>query len=196
METILLIPQTFSGIPWANFFSCAINFVGLKGMPPPQSGLPTEWTPENEKLWEGELITSMSYILTLYCSASNLSTSTDFIDRAYRQGPWREIRDKCSEFLKSKGAEGIPDDFYMCYKPSPHLNIYGYPKELDYLDEPNFEFPKPGAWLRIDTPVMQPFPDPYPVPEKLKGKPGKLIYFSLGSMVRPRQQTKIKISKF
>lgn len=90
------------GIPWANFFSCALNFVGLKGMPPPQSGLPTEWSPENEKLWE------------------------DFIDRAYRTGPWKTLRDKCSEFLKSKGVEGIPEENYMCYKARQVILVLGF----------------------------------------------------------------------
>ena len=80
------------GIPWANFFSCAVNFIGLKGMPPPQSGLPTEWNPQNEKLWDS------------------------FIERAYRTGPWRALRDKCSDFLKSKGVEGIANENYMCFK--------------------------------------------------------------------------------
>ena len=79
-------------IPWANFFSCAVNYVGLKGMPPPQSGLHTECNPQNEKLWE------------------------DFIQRAFRTGPWRALRNKVSDFLQSKGVEGLSEDGYMCYK--------------------------------------------------------------------------------
>ena len=65
--SIIIYDQLFAtpvgqdqGIPWANFFSCAINFVGLKGMPPPQSGLPTEWNAQNEKQWEGGSILSMN----------------------------------------------------------------------------------------------------------------------------------------
>ena len=38
-----------------------------------------------------------------------------------------------------------------------------------------------GNWLRIDSAVID-APDPCPIPKKLEGLPGKLIYFSLGSM--------------
>ena len=59
--------------------------------------------------------------------------------------------------------------------------MYCYPKDLDYSEQPGVTLP--DNWLRIETPVLPPFPPPYRVPEKLKNKPGKLIYFSLGSMV-------------
>lgn len=109
------------GIPYANLFSAAMNYIGLEKMPPPQSGLPTKYTEENSKLWE------------------------DFINRAYRNGPWAELKKKVSDFLKSKNVPDL-DDHYFIYKPSPYLNIYGYPKELDYTEDPNIKLP--GTWLR------------------------------------------------
>ena len=89
------------------------------------------------------------------------------------------MKDKVSSFLKENGVDGLDDRYYML-KFSPYLNIYGYPKELDYQEEEDRKLP--GNWLRIETPVTKPYPKPFPVPEKLKNLPGKLIYFSLGSM--------------
>lgn len=67
---------------------------------PPESGLPTENTEENRKLWN------------------------DFIDKAYRSSPFKEVKDRVSNFLKEKNCEDL-DDHYFILKPSPYLNIYG-----------------------------------------------------------------------
>ena len=60
---------------------------------------------------------------------------------------------------------------------SPYLNIYSYPLELDYTDLR----PNPPKWVRVNTFVIKP-KEEFQIPEKLKNKPGKLIYFSLGSL--------------
>jgi len=97
------------GIPWANLFSAALNYVGYEKFPPPQSGLPTEYTPENVKLWQ------------------------DFIDRALRVGPFKQLIDNVNNFMKEKGLKGLEDqNRYFVYEFSEYLNIYGYPQELDY----------------------------------------------------------------
>lgn len=73
------------------------------------------------------------------------------------------------------------------------LNCLGYPKELDYTED---GIVLPGKWLRIDSPIFKPYPTPFEVPEKLKNLPGKLIYFSLGtvvSMYEPLMQKVINI---
>ena len=60
---------------------------------------------------------------------------------------------------------------------SPYLNIYSYPLELDYTDLR----PNPPKWVRVGTFMIKP-KEEFQIPEKLKDKPGKLIYFSLGSL--------------
>lgn len=138
------------GIPWVNLFSAALNYIGYPKLPPPQSGLPTDLTPDNTKLWE------------------------EFVDKAYRTGPYKELKDGVSKFLRDNGVDDIEEQYFV-FKFSPYLNIYGYPKELDYFEEADRK--APGNWLRIETPVIKPYPTPFPVPEKLKKLPGKLIYF-------------------
>ncbi|CAG2118283.1 unnamed protein product, partial [Medioppia subpectinata] len=61
---------------------------------------------------------------------------------------------------------------------SSHLNIYGYPLELDYTDIR----PLPPKWYRFDNLKRTEKHIPFNLPIQLMDKPGKLIYFSLGSM--------------
>ncbi|XP_054166230.1 NDP-glycosyltransferase YjiC-like [Oppia nitens] len=61
---------------------------------------------------------------------------------------------------------------------SKYLNIYGYPLELDYLDIR----PLPDNWYRFDNFLRNDKHLRFELPEQLRDKPGKLIYFSLGSM--------------
>ena len=61
---------------------------------------------------------------------------------------------------------------------SPYLNIYGCPKELDYTDVR----PMPPTWVRFDNLKRTEVDVTFEVPEQLRDRPGKLIYFSLGSM--------------
>ena len=76
----------------------------------------------------------------------NVKLWNDFIDQAYRTGPFKELKDKVNRFLKEKGVDGL-DDTYFNYKFSPYLNIYCYPKELDYQEERDRQLP--GNWLRF-----------------------------------------------
>lgn len=76
----------------------------------------------------------------------NVKLWEDFVDKALRTGPFKELKDNVSKFLKEKGLEGL-DDRYFVYKYSPYLNIYGYPKELDYQEEKDRKLP--GNWLRF-----------------------------------------------
>ena len=55
------------------------------------------------------------------------------------------------------------------------INFYLFiAKELNYEK-------MEGNWVQIDSAVVD-TPDPFPIPKKLEGLPGNLIYFSLGSM--------------
>ncbi|XP_054152666.1 NDP-glycosyltransferase YjiC-like [Oppia nitens] len=64
------------------------------------------------------------------------------------------------------------------FNESKYLNIYGYPLELDYLEIR----PLPENWYRFDNFMRSELHLPFEVPQQLLDKPGKLIYFSLGSM--------------
>ena len=76
-------------------------------------------------------------------------------------------------------ANGLPRNPNQCQRiyPSPYLNIYHYPLEIDYTDLR----PNPPNWLRMDTFMIKPNQE-FVIPDKLKKLPGKLIYFSLGSV--------------
>ena len=82
---------------------------------------------------------------------------------------------KFNDFYESEGLPGR-QSLEWCYH-SPYLNIYHYPLELDYTDLR----PNPPNWTRIDTFMIKP-KEEFVVPEKLKNLPGKLIYFSLGTV--------------
>ncbi len=67
------------------------------------------------------------------------------------------------------------------FTPSPHLNVYSYPRELDYAEL----FPVPPNFVQVDT-LMREVPEgPFRLPEELQKRaiPGSaLIYLSLGSL--------------
>lgn len=83
-----------------------------------------------------------------------------------------------NKWLKDEKCPVNFDDKYIYYASSPFLNVYNYPKELDYQTE---TVRMPGHWVRCDSAITD-SPDPFQVPDKLKNLPGALIYFSLGSM--------------
>ncbi|XP_054152579.1 NDP-glycosyltransferase YjiC-like [Oppia nitens] len=84
--------------------------------------------------------------------------------------------DKANEFLVARGVKSM--DTNMAAYLSPYLNIYGFPLELDYLDMR----PLPQNWLRFDNFKRYEKISKFEIPVELRDKPGKLIYFSLGSM--------------
>ncbi|XP_054157531.1 NDP-glycosyltransferase YjiC-like [Oppia nitens] len=86
------------------------------------------------------------------------------------------LREKFNNYLISRGVEPLNSDLYVNH--SKYLNIYAYPLELDYLDLR----PLPPNWVRFDTFQRYDRHLTFEVPEQLKNKPGKLIYFSMGSM--------------
>ena len=83
---------------------------------------------------------------------------------------------KFNDWYEQQGIPRNPNKYQWFYH-SPYLNIYQFPKELDYIDLR----PNPPNWVRIDT-LMIKSNEQFVIPEKLKNKPGKLIYFSLGSL--------------
>ena len=83
---------------------------------------------------------------------------------------WEEVND----YFVTNAGTALPELFL--HPISPHLNIYLYPEELDYKEL----HPLPKNWVRVEN-FVRVEPNRFEVPDKLKNKPGKLIFFSMGS---------------
>ncbi|CAG2118653.1 unnamed protein product, partial [Medioppia subpectinata] len=103
---------------------------------------------------------------------------------------WEEFKELKNNSFKSHAIkynkwmkeEGFPITTNNKAMPdSPYLNIYGYPKELDYLDLR----PLPEKWLRVDAFMRRGEKEEFKIPDKFRDRDiekSKLIYLSLGSM--------------
>ncbi|XP_053211228.1 uncharacterized protein LOC128394882 [Panonychus citri] len=90
-----------------------------------------------------------------------------------------KIFNHLNNWLISKGVRPHTPDEPILVAESKWINFYTYPEFLDYNDIA----PKLAKWVRMDAAVREPdSTEPFDLPESLKDKPGKLIYFSLGSM--------------
>ena len=153
-----------ANIPWG--FLCSANPLYIQydeeGLPPFGSGLSAK--PGNESKWEEFRI-------------------------KYKQ--WNQpFQQFLNSWLSESGCETLPDGHFIL--GSPFLNIYLFPKEIDYF-EPNDKRLR-GHWLSVDSCIL---------PEKLKEAAGekiskleldldsfpnkdpkrRLVYFSLGTLV-------------
>ncbi|NP_001310048.1 uncharacterized UDP-glucosyltransferase YjiC-like [Tetranychus urticae] len=106
------------------------------------------------------------------------------------QTAWNEFREVYSRAhailteIKNKGFEaaGLKD---VKFNPAVFVDIpqsfgfYHYPAELDYTECE----PRRPNWYRVDAWIRQPDLDTeFVIPQKLQDKPGRLIFFSLGSL--------------
>jgi UDP:flavonoid glycosyltransferase YjiC (YdhE family) len=97
----------------------------------------------------------------------------------FREVRKETLRDSCknyNDWVVSKGFDCLPEDKMIT--PSPYLNIYMFPEELDYTDIRQL----PSNWHRFDCFMRSGNEDTFEIPEKLRNKSGKLIYLSMGSM--------------
>jgi MGT family glycosyltransferase len=78
-------------------------------------------------------------------------------------------------FVQDRGAPALPD--LELIHESPFLNLYVYPQEVDY---PRAR-PLAATWHRLDCSVRR-TESGWDVPEPLAGRPGSLVYLSLGSL--------------
>lgn len=85
-----------------------------------------------------------------------------------------ELQADFDAFCRERGGPPLPDRQFI-YE-SDYLNLYLYPKEVDYqrTDEP------PTTWHRLDSSVRA-TDEPFALPESLAGD-GPIIYLSLGSL--------------
>jgi MGT family glycosyltransferase len=86
-----------------------------------------------------------------------------------------DIQSEFSQFCESRGAPPLPDGELI--HESPWLNLYLYPRELDY---PRSR-PLAATWHNLESSVRTTDP-PWSVPPRLAGNDGALIYVSLGSL--------------
>lgn len=87
------------------------------------------------------------------------------------------LYDSYNAYWKSFGLPDLPREPLGFIPVSPNLNIYMYPEELDYTPE----YPLKD-WQRCDCMVRDFGASKFEVPEKIRDKPGKLIFLSLGSL--------------
>jgi len=91
---------------------------------------------------------------------------------------FHEQTEALKTWLRNNGGPELKHDqvpFILNY--SPYANIYMYPEELDYTDLR----PNPPNFYRFDTFVRSSNVG-FQIPECLKNKPGKLVYFSMGTI--------------
>jgi MGT family glycosyltransferase len=85
-----------------------------------------------------------------------------------------ELHASFDEFRRSCGAPRLQGLEFM--DTSPHLNLYGYPDEVDYRRVPSLD----STWHNVQTSVRE--SEPWELPEHLRDRPGALLYLSLGSL--------------
>ena len=87
----------------------------------------------------------------------------------------RRMRADFDEFSRGRGAPPLPDGELI--HSSRWLNLYLYPRELDYARS----IPIAGTWHNLESSVRG-SDAPWSVPEELADRDGALIYLSLGSL--------------
>ncbi|CAG2112907.1 unnamed protein product [Medioppia subpectinata] len=92
--------------------------------------------------------------------------------RDVKREKWRAFND----WVVGRGCEPLPEHCF--HNPSHYLHIYGYPLELDYQDIR----PLGRNYVRFDNFMRTERHMTFAVPPELDAKPGKLVYFSFGSL--------------
>lgn len=160
------------GKPWARVFSASPVALHPKasGLPPPHSGFPTNWMEETDP--------------------AKLERYNEFA--SYSREVLLELYRTWNEYLTNDHKlEHTPDDPVAFIYKSPFLNVYMYPKELDYDNVPALD-----GWTHVDSMlrINSKLPDggstgkenaiqtTFDLPPELDGLPGKLIFLSMGSL--------------
>ena len=85
-----------------------------------QSILPGDLTEENKKRW------------------------AEFIEKAISHDDYLKFMKEANDWLIETDSPVRLDGRYVAYTPSPYLNVYNFPKELDYAK-------MQGNWVRMDS---------------------------------------------
>ncbi|CAG2114867.1 unnamed protein product, partial [Medioppia subpectinata] len=86
--------------------------------------------------------------------------------------PWKQF----NAYVVSKGCQPLPKFHFI--ETTDCLILYAFPLELDYLDIR----PLPKNYIRFDNFMRKDIQLKFEIPVPLRDRPGKLVYFSLGSM--------------
>jgi MGT family glycosyltransferase len=78
-------------------------------------------------------------------------------------------------YVRQRGCPPLPDLEFI--HTSPHLNLYVFPRELDYRRVRALD----GTWSRLESCVRS-TEAPFAVPDELADGAGALVYLSLGSL--------------
>jgi len=93
------------------------------------------------------------------------------------------LRQKIREFWTAKGEQDWPLELDLT-PTSPHLNFYLGPKELGLEQIEKFKPLPESSWFRLEHTIDDGnFCGQFELPEKLTKCSGKLVYFSLGTLV-------------
>jgi len=95
--------------------------------------------------------------------------------RAKYRKAFEPLWNKLNDWFVEQGGQPFPH--MQFFHTSPYLNLYMYPHELDYHDL----FKIPEKWERVDC-FFREENEQFDIPEKLKDKEGKLIYFAMGTL--------------
>ena len=155
MDQVLCVPAVEkSGIPW--IYSCSFN---------PLMGSESRSHLHND---------------VLPPASSGLPTDGDKREwKEYRDELLKSVDNMIEDFNSYVVSQGIPPlEDHTFARFSPFMNIYGFPQELDYTDIR----PLPPNWYRFDNLKRTEMKENFEIPDELKDKTGKLIYFSLGTV--------------
>lgn len=118
-----------------------------------------------------------------YHTGSDPSTWDEFfaaVNKTLRE-PFQHYQTKLYQhFNYTPTAHEATIERNIFFHKSPYLNLYGFPKELDYDDI----VPIPPKTIRVDAFCREnsTFDTTFELPESFVKKPGKIIYLSMGSM--------------
>ncbi|XP_054153383.1 NDP-glycosyltransferase YjiC-like [Oppia nitens] len=154
-DTFLTIPAVVSaGVPWIDLISCnPLYYWTDPRLPPGGSGYATN---SDKKLWK------------------------EFINEAI--DAYSDSWESYNKWLQSVGAPALQNKFRFS-NPSPFLNLYMCPLELNYEDiAPN----DPELCFNIDSmirsDVINNTTNTFEIPKELSEKSGKLVYLSMGTI--------------
>ncbi|XP_054152716.1 uncharacterized protein LOC128951494 [Oppia nitens] len=107
--------------------------------------------------------------------------------------PFNAIWKPYNNYLVSMGCQPLPEN--VLFTIDDCLNIYAYPKEMDQLYDQIKPLPK--NVIRVDHMLIESDFDgqQFKIPDKLRDKSGKLIYFAMGSICSSDRQNMIRLIK-